>query len=90
MKKIARWFASALAAAGIMVGTVVVAPVAFAAPAQAYTAWYSESIRCDWIDTYYNVNYDWWEETFQNKRDYRVYISSRYQYNWACHATWNF
>lgn len=58
---------------------------AFAAPAHAYSSWYSTTISCDWVYTYYNVDYNWWEETFQRKRDYRIYIKSEYRYNWACH-----
>jgi len=61
-------------------GSLVAAPAA-----QAYNSWYYEVIRCDYIYTYYTVDYNWWEETFQGKTDYTVYVGYRYQYNWACH-----
>lgn len=74
-----------VASVALALGIGLTGSLAFAAPANAYTAWYSETIRCDWVDTWYNVNYDWWEETFQGKRDYRQYIGTKYRYNWACH-----
>lgn len=86
MNKLKQKVASVGLALGILgAGAVVAAP-----SAQAYNSWFSETIRCDYIDTYYNVDYDWWEEVFQGKRDYRTYVGTRYQYNWACHQTWNF
>lgn len=79
-----------LATIALTLGLSFGGSAAFAQPAHAYSSWYTETISCDWIHTYYVVDYNWWEETFQGKRDYRIYISSRYQYNWACHATWGF
>lgn len=87
MKKLFRTIALTIA---LTFGLSFGGGAAFAAPAHAYTSWYSEVIRCDWVDTYYNVNYNWWEETFQGKRDYRMYIGTKYRYNWACHQTWGF
>jgi hypothetical protein len=87
MKKIIRTIGLTLA---LTLGFTSIGSAAFAEPAHAYSSWYTETIRCDWIDTYYVVDYNWWEETFQGKRDYRIYISSRYQYNYYCHATWGF
>lgn len=73
-----------LASIALTLGLSFGGGAAFAAPAHAYTSWYSEVIRCDWVDTYYNVDYNWWEEMWGN-RDYRQYIGTKYRYNWACH-----
>lgn len=85
MKRIKRLVLSLMLAFGITAGTVVVAPIAFATPAQAYSSWTWETIRCDYVYVYRHYDFDWWEEVFQGKRDYDQYLYQYYRYNWACH-----
>jgi hypothetical protein len=85
MRKIIARLASVLLAIGITFGTVAVAPVAFATPAHAVNSWYVYKTYCDWVYVYIHYDYDWWEETFQGKRDYDAYQYRYYQYNWYCH-----
>lgn len=64
-----------------MFGTIVAAPVAFAEPAHAYTTsscYYTYIPSGGGSYTWTRVHscyydYNWWEETFQGKRDGRYY-----------------
>ncbi len=85
MQKLKRLVLSIFLALGITASTVVVAPLAFATPAQAVTTWTWSTIRCDWVYYYRHYDFDWWEETFQGKRDYDQFLSKSYRYNWNCH-----
>lgn len=84
MNKVFEVALSAMIALGVILGSLL-----FTAPAaQAYTARYTEYIRCDWVDTWYEVDYDWAEEFFQRKKDVRMYIGTKFRYNAACHGSW--
>lgn len=85
MKKISKWIATVFVALGITFGTVVVAPVAFATPAQAVNTWTFERIYCDYVYVYRHWDYDWWEEVVLGKRDYDQYLYHYYRYNYYCH-----
>lgn len=85
MRGLKRTFASVLMAFGILVGAVVVAPVATAAPAQALTVTrYETSPYCHYVTVWNRYDYNWWEETFQRKRDYSLAMYTYYRYNLAC------
>jgi hypothetical protein len=88
MRKIIHKIALGLMTLGITLGTVAVAPVAFATPAQAVNSWEVQKTYCDWVYVYRHWDFDWWEETFQGKRDYDQYIYSYYRYNPTCHNTY--
>ena len=85
MGKIKQRVVSGLLALGILGG----GSLAFAAPAQAYTVSERQFVRCPhMMDVYKYYDFDWWEETFQGKRDYYQYIYSYYKYNSACGSYW--
>lgn len=79
VNKVLRVIASAVASLGIVLGMVVVAPVANAQPAHAATTsscYYTYILTGTYPGTrvyscYYD--YNWWEETFLGKRDGRYY-----------------
>ena len=69
--KIRKFLASAALAFGVVAGTTVVAPVAVAQPAQAYTTtgcytYYKQNIGTytwtKWTSCYFD--YTWWEESW--------------------------
>jgi hypothetical protein len=66
MNRLKRTFASILATLAILIGAVVVAPVATAAPAHAYTksgcySYYEYGWRYTQVCYY---DYNWWEEVW--------------------------
>lgn len=71
MNKVKKAITGVGVAAGLLVGGV-----AFAAPANAVTTTYDYyPISANQCQVWAFVNYDWWEETFQGKRDqyFRLY-----------------
>jgi hypothetical protein len=73
LKKLVKIITTTLATTGILLGTLVAAPVAMAEPAHAYTTsgchqqWYN-----GWrLDTICYYDYNWWEESWMggSRRD---------------------
>ena len=77
MNNIKRAVVSGVATVGLLLG------MAGAAQAATYRT-YTVNHQNGWCTSYTVVNYDWWEETFQGKRDY-TYAN----YTYRC-APWSF
>lgn len=81
MKKLKKTIASVVVGTALTAGIVVGAPVANAAPAQAYTDYYGY-YECSWgyIWHYNWRDYNWFEEYFQGRRDGYVLVSQERSY----------